>query len=232
MERNEPNTTEQTKPKPKMPVAESTVGVGSSGIDWDKLKPVSVSYEDSVTDARKNDIWKRLYDRAGLSSGSEKERQEIRLGVYAYCCKNGTSREGSYEGEFQTASGKIVPASIIPQAATRMHIRKFMRANMMDSYEALKKSKIMEEDGRFIAKAGALGIAPEAAFAMADWLTDCPNFTPSEARAHDLSFTRSIDRARRARDGNSLEAVEEGRSERNMRAQGPGAEAQGNPVKF
>jgi len=129
------------------------------------------------------------------------------------------------------ATGKKVSAEIIVKAAGNRRIRKFFRANMIESYDFFKQSRVMESDERFIAKAANFGIPPESAFAIADWMTDCPKFTPSESRAHELVFARSIDRARRAREGDTLERVEERRMDKALEAQGPGTEA-GRRIEF
>jgi len=64
------------------------------------------------------------------------------------------------------------------------------------------------------------GVDPHVAFAAADWLDDCPYFTPAEARAHTAVRVYGINRARRARGGMSLEDVEHNRRDGELVATG------------
>lgn len=165
-------------------------------------------------------VWKRMYALARMSAPSEKQQKAFRLAVYAYCVVNGSSREGKYTGTMVLNDGTVVDAAVIPQAATKMHVRKFLRGNMKESYEALKMSGVIEEDERYVAKVAAFGVAPEAAFATADWMADCPHFTPSENRAHLAARDHGLQRSRRARGGQSLEDVERERLSDDLDAQG------------
>jgi len=213
-----------------------TTGVSSTQsqskkVDWSAVIPKSVDSEDALGSAKVASIWEKMYREAGLANASEDERRALRAAVYVYCALNGTSRVGDYASEMVLSTGKTIPAAIIPQCTSRMHIRKFLRGNMIESYKFLKESRVMESHDRFIAKCAALQIAPEAAFATADWLADCPLFTPQELAAHSKTFTRGIDRSRRARDGMTLEGVEERADQENLRAQGP-AVARGAQIDF
>lgn len=190
-------------------------------VDWFSVVPRRVDSEDALGDESNARAWEKLYREAKLSSAGEEERRAMRAAVYVYCAKNGTSREGDYTGSMVLSNGTTVSSAVIARAAGRHHIRKFLRANMIESYQFFKASRVMESDERFVAKCAALGIAADFAFATSDWLTDCPLFTPSEARAHELTFVRSIDRARRARGGKTLETVEGERIGANLEAQGP-----------
>jgi len=190
-------------------------------VDWAAVVPRRVDSEDALGVDQNKATWEKLYREAGMTAGNEEERRALRAAVYVYCAKNGTSREGDYGGEMVLSTGKHVPAAVIPKAASRNRIRKFLRANMNESYEFFKSSRVMESDDRFIAKYAGHGISPDNAFAAADWLTDCPLFTPAEVKVHNAIFVHSIDRAARARGGNTLETVENDRVQEGLRAQGP-----------
>jgi len=219
----EPKRNEPNRPEPNLKEM-------SAEKSWADLKPKSVGNEDALSDDQNKLVWEKLYKMVGAASAEEDTKKSIRLAVYAYCCVNGTSRDGQYEVPFKTSTGLEIDSAVIPQAASRMQIRKFLRSNMIESYEALKSSGVIEENARYVMKVSALGVSPACAFATADWLTDCPLFTPAENRAHEASFTASVERAKRSRGGHSLENVEKARVDAGLAAQGP-AEASG-PVTF
>lgn len=79
----------------------------------------------------------------------------------------------------------------------------------------------MESYERFVAHCARFGINPEDSFATADFLADCPEFTPGETKAHNSVFAHSVERARRARDGKALETVEDERVSDELTASGP-----------
>lgn len=205
----------------------------SRRVVWSERAPKMVASEDSMDPRKVAAVWQKMYNEARMGGMSEAEQQAFRLGVYVYACKNGTSREGDYSGSIVLNNGAEFSAAVIPRATGKMSIRKFFRGCALESYEALKESGCMEADERFVAKVSALGVTPECAFATADWLTDCPKFTPAERAAHDKTFTMGIERARRARDGSTLESVEGGRVARTLEAQGPAtAPLAGHEVRF
>jgi hypothetical protein len=170
--------------------------------------------------AKVAEAWKKLYFNAKLSNPDEKTQAACRLAVYKYLCLNGTSREGTYSGLITMSNGESFPSSVIPLATGKMQIRKFMRGNMVESYESLKSSRAMDTENRFIAKQANLGISAECAFAVADWMTDCPLFTPAESAAHGKSLVHGLERSRRARGDQTLEGVEKARVDEGLRAQG------------
>jgi len=196
-------------------------GPPSNLSDWGDMVPKSTTFADCVSDKEKVQIWNKIYNECGMRSANEKERKMVRAAIYTYCCKNGTSREGEYSGTITLANGQEIEAAVIPRCAGRMKIRKFLRANMLESYDYFKQSRVMEADERFVTKAAAFGVSADAAFALADWLDDCPKFAPAEAKAHQAVFVASIERARRARGGHSLEDVEGERITDELRANGP-----------
>jgi len=189
-------------------------------IDWGAIVPVSFDSEDAMNPARVAAKWQYMYTLAGLRSPGEETQAAFRLAVYAYACRSGTSREGTYSGEIVMADGTKFTAAVIPRAVGKIDIRKFFRGNSAESYEALKLSRVMQGDERFVAKCEELGIGAEEAFATADWLGDCAQMTPSERVAHSKSLNYGLSRARRARDGRALEQVEEGRVEKGLQVQG------------
>jgi len=166
---------------------------------------------------------------AGLRMPSEAEQAAFRLAAYRYACVNGTSREAAYSGSATMSNGHRFATSIIPQAVGRMNIRRFFRSNMKESYEALKASETVERDEpRYVASVGALGISSACAFATADWLADCPMFTPEEGRAHQAAFDYRVQRSKRARGGRTLEEVESVRRGETLEAQGPATAGDGD----
>jgi len=192
-----------------------------SDVDWSTYIPVAVDREDSFGPEKVRVTWQKMFQYAGLKSPNEDTQRAFRMAVYVYGCLNGTSREGNYSGQIQMSTGFKFDASVIPRATGKLGIRRFFRGCMAESYTALKKSGVMEGDERFVARAAELGIAAESAFAMADWMADCPFFTPVETEAHRKAFSYSVTRARGARGGN-LEHVEEERMKDVLDAQGSG----------
>jgi len=221
---NEPSRTEMAE---KGGSAASAAGVV---VNWADHKPKSVDFEDAMNERKCKEVWGKMLRDAGLPTAGEAQQRSFRLAVYVYACKNGTSREGDYKGKIQMSDGTTFDAAVIPRATGRMSIRKFFRGNMDESYRALKLSGVMLEDDRFVAKAAMSGIAADDAFATADWMTGCPLFTPSEAKSHEASFTYSIERAKRAREGKTLEGVERDRQDRELEAQGGMEQPEGRKV--
>lgn len=182
--------------------------VNSRETEWSELVPQFVGHEDEMSPERVKTSWEKMYRLASMKAPTEKQRAAFRLAVYAYSAVNGTTRVGDYAGVFVLADGTEVPAAVIPRGAGQLDIRRFFRGNMKESYDALKGSGVLERDARFVAKAAALGIRPEEAFAMADWFADCPYFTPGEKLAHEKSLKYALSRSRRTRGGRPLEEVE------------------------
>jgi len=182
--------------------------------------PKEVGYEDAMSASQVKAIWNNIYAR--IKPGmNEQEQRAVRIAFYVYAAKNGTSRVGSYSAKIVLSNGTEIDAAILPQATGPMGIRKFFRGNMDEAYVALKDSKAMERDPRFVAKVSDLNIGAEAAFATGDWFTNCALFTPAEKQAHQKSFDASVERARRTRNGHTLESVEHQRNQRSLEVQGP-----------
>lgn len=219
----EPNRTEPNKTK--MAKVESSTAqqktVESSTIKWSELTPISVDFEDAMGPKRVAEVWQKMMIKAGVRSASEDTQRSFRLAVYVYGALNGTSREGNYKGEIKMSTGHAFDASVIPQSTGNLEIRQFFRGNMVESYHALKLSGAIAANERMVARAAALGISADCAFAMADWMASCPLFTNNEAKAHDAAFVYSVQRSRRARGGRNLEAVEGDRRESVLESQGP-----------
>jgi len=200
--------------------ASGSYAANAGAIQWDDLVPKSVDDEDSMSAEKVKVVWLDMYARAGLRNPSEGVQAAFRLAVYVYAAKNATSRQGNYRGSFTLADGTKVDASVIPAATGKMNIRRFFRGNMEESYVALKRSRAMEQEKRFIAKAADLGITSDCAFATADWLAGCPDLTPAEAAAHNKSFVNGLERAKRSRGGKTLEDVEDGLNDKELSVQG------------
>jgi len=131
----------------------------------------------------------------------------------------------------KAASGKVFSAAWIVEAVNIMELRRFLRACMKESYDFLKISGyIQTKELKFVAKAAALGIGPDEAFAMADWFTDCPWFTPLEKKAHELSRNKGLNKSRFARDGRTLEEVEAASVKASLEAGAPLPEISGAGV--
>jgi len=200
--------------------------------DWSAYAPKHVDYEDTMNPEDVKQKWTEMYRRAGLKSPSEDEQRSFRMAVYVYAAMNGTSRAGNYKGVIITSGGKRFSAAIVPQVTGQFAIRQFMRGNMNESYHALKESRVMENDARCIAKAAEKGIAADCAFAMADWMTNCPFFTPAEIAAQSKSLNYGLRRAKGARDGMSLEAVEHDNQRETLSAQGHVSGSHGSDSMF
>jgi len=220
-----------TKPNSGFPEEQRGSSQSQAG-SWLDVVPKSVDSEDALSFSENKAVWEKIYKAIGKATANESERKAVRAGIYAYCAKNATSREGDYAGSIQLADGTTISAAVIPQSAGKMKIRKFLRANMMESYDFFKTTRVMESDDRFVAKCATKGISAENAFATADWLADCPKFTPGEQKAHESSFNIGVDRARRARGGHNLEDVEQGRVQEGLRVQGPLDDDRGSSMVF
>jgi len=187
--------------------------------DWASVAPLVVDREDTMGIDKVALVWEKIYRLAGLKNPTEDKRKACRLAVYVYGVLNGTSREGGYSGSIVMSDGTKFSASVIVQATTKFKLRQFYRGNMVESYSALKNSNVIENNDRFVAKAAKLGIAPECAFAMADWFGDCHLLSPAETHAHSKSFAHALERAKRSR-GGTLEEVEDERVSAELHAQG------------
>lgn len=211
---------------PAQTSSSSTGTIGSTRPDssnfneWTELIPKEVTPADSLSVAESEKNWQEMYKLAGLATGSEKQKKAFRAWAYVQGCLNGTSRQGDFRGVDKLFDGTPVEAAIIPRVLGR-DIRKHYRANMDESYKFFKTTRVMETYSRFIKKCAGLGIGASEAFATADWLDDCPHFTPGEAAAHAKSFNTSLARARRARDGKTLEQVEDEDLAQAIRVNGP-----------
>jgi len=201
--------------------------------EWTECMPKSVTFADcmSASDAAK--AWNDMYKLVGIATGTEKQKKMFRAWAYVQGSLNGTSRQGDYATIDNLADGTEVASAVIPRVTGRA-IRKFFRASMEESYYALKTTKVMETYPRFVTRCAAMGIGAHEAFATSDWMDDCPYFTPSEANAHAKSFNYGIARARRARDGRTLEQVEDAETAATIRVNGPdmGDVGRAGPVDF
>jgi len=189
--------------------------------DWARLKPLGFGRDDAMEADEVKRCWAKIYKDAGLRSPGEEIQAACRLGVYAYACANGTSKWGSYSRTVVMSNGHKFAAAVVPVATGQTEIRRFFRGNLEESYKALKESQVMQDDERYLMYASKHGVSPACAFALADWLTDCPLFTPEENRAHEQLFAYRTERARRARGGRSIEEVDGERRAESLRAQGP-----------
>jgi len=193
----------------------------SKGIDWKAVAPKSVEHEDSMSPDNVKVCWEKIYKAARILSADEATKRSLRLALYAYAAVNGTSRVGNYGKRVTLSGGNVVEAAVIPQSVGKFNIRQFFRGNMTEAYEALKSSQTLALDSRFVAKWQAYGIDASVCYAVADFLDDCPHFTPEEERAHSIARTQGIERSRRARGGKGLEAVEQDERDLAMNVQGP-----------
>jgi len=219
-------TTPSETPKVKGPV----VGNNNKAFDWSSLKPKVVASEDAMSAENVSSVWASIEKEHGFRSLSEEQRAGLRLAVYAYFARNGTSREGDYSGTVTMYDGTVIKAHLIKKACG-FEPRKFARGSMYEAYNALKESRIMEEDERFVAKAASLGVGASEAFATADFLDDCPFFTPKELKAHDTARNYGLRRAKGARGGRSLEDVVDDRVNDGLQAGVTEFESEG-PVRF
>lgn len=214
--------------QPSKPV--SGEGFGAKTNKWIAAAPKAVDSENALGPEKVRAAWAKMYTAAGVSG--EEGQMQLRAAVYLYGLINGTSREGSYKGFMKLANGMSVSASVIVAAVGGTEIRKFFRGNMEESYEALKIMPLADLAPAVVVKAAELGCAADEAFATADWMSNNHRFTPGELRVHNLAFTTSVSRARRARSGQSLEDVERGRLHEMVASQGPEAVAGGSRIDF
>jgi len=188
----------------------------AKAVEWASYAPKVIPSEDAMSAEDCDIVWGKLARYAGFSSANEDEQLSIKLATYSYFARNGTSREGDYGAIIKMSNGKNLQAADIKRAVG-IGPRKFMRGCMSESYVALKSSRVMETDERFVAKAAAFGVSPECAFAIADWFDECPYFTPKERTAHEAAKNHGLTRARNARNG-TLEDVERDRLNEGLNA--------------
>jgi len=196
-------------------------GIVAGKIDWAALAPKSVDYEDTMSERRVNAAWQKMFALGGLRNPGEETQASFKLAVFVYLCVNGTSAEGNYAGSMWLSDGTEVSASVIPQAVGAREIRRFMRGNSELSYYALKQSRVMEKDEKWVTKCSQFGATAANCFAVADWFSGCPLLTPQEKAVHEANFTYSVSRARRARGGRTLEEVYDDRNKETLEANGP-----------
>lgn len=204
-----------------------------TSMSWASLAPQHVDRAAQLPEGKIQETWNKMYALAECSSKDEAFKMGFRFAAYEYGLVNGTSRAGDYAGELVLFDGTHIPAAVIPQATGVMQIRKFFRSNMGESYKYFKDTARAEALPDVVSKAAKLGIPAADAFAMADWMTNCPKFTPGEQAAHTKSFNHSLMRSRAARGGASLENVEDASLSRGLSAQvmsepSPG----GKPIDF
>jgi len=198
-------------------------GKGDQGVDWASLAPRGVDWVRVMSKLKVDKKWEEIYAAAGLRNPSESTRASLRLGVYVYLFRNGATRVGEYSGLITMSDGHSFPASVIVRAVGPVDMRRFMRGNVIESYRALKESRVIENSAEDVAAVAPFGIRAEDAFATADWFDQCSMLTPSEKAAHDKVFNYKLERSSRSRGNKTLESVEEDGLEDKLRAQEVGA---------
>lgn len=180
--------------------------------------PKGVDSIDAMSPALNAETWQKVY--TAVKASNEGEYKAVRCGVYVYCVVNGCSQKSEFSGDVVTADGKRFPASVIAVAATRQMVRRFLRANMEEAYRFLKNTRVIESYPRYVSRVSTKGIKSSEAFATADFLRDCPLFTPAEQDAHNRYQTFSVDRARHARGGKTIDDLTEEGNRAVLAAQG------------
>lgn len=207
-----------------------STGSSSKVVDWAAIVPRSIGREDAMSESQCKVKWGKMMRLANLKTPNESTQNAFKLAVYTYLAVNGTSREGNYAATIQMADGTTFDAAVIPGGIGKSEIRRFMRGEMNNAYEALKASAAVERDERYVAGVGKLGVLPAQAFATADFFDGCALFTPLEEMAHGLARNNSLVRAAKGR-GGTLESVERSRVEDSLEAQGAGSVASASRVE-
>jgi len=192
--------------------------------DWSAYTPLRLDVADAMPMEEAQLVWANLYAAANLTNATEEIKKGFRGLVYAEMFVQGTSRAGGYVGKMQASNGTVLPVSIIPSTVPQGQLRRFLRADLEESYNALKTMRLDRVAAKRVAKATELGIPANYAFATADWLTGCPEFRAPEAEAHKVYMGTSIRRANAAR-GGTLESVERSYVEPRVPSQAPVGEA-------
>lgn len=189
--------------------------------EYSKLVPAHVDDVTTMSEDKVNATWEAIYKLMGVSSAGEDEKKAIRCGVYTYARKNGTSRAGGWNKTFTTANGKTYEAACVLAVTGKFELRRFFRGNERESYKYLKYSGVVESTPKLMMEGEQYGVAPECVFALADWLDDCPFLMPEEKQAHEKARVYNYERAKRARGGKSLEAIEDEQRAKALEVQGP-----------
>jgi len=155
-----------------------------------------------VADAK----WNKIYQVFGVSG--EQGRAEVKLALYAYFAVNGTSKCGDYGQTIITSGGATCLASDVVNIIGKDVLRRFFRAYADEPYWALKGSNVLESDGVAVAKAAERNIPSNMVYLLADYLSDCPAMTPSEAAVYARAFSYNIKRAGAARGGRDTASVD------------------------
>jgi len=176
----------------------SNVGVSSKSAKerWASVSAVPQPREDRLPMELAVPMWQKIYSLFGAKG--EKDQDEAFVAVQGFFCANGCSPAGHYSREVKTGGGVVVPSSDIVKVTGRLEgdVRKFLRARMRDSYEALKYSAVVMQDEVLLQKAESVGIPRSMAFLLADWLKDCECFNAEEQDLYQKVSRRTLEAAR------------------------------------
>jgi len=202
----------------------SSAGVGlGSGVAGGNIKgkfddciPQRVDAVSVMTNDNTRKAWEFMYAKAGLASGGEEKKRQLRCAVYCYLAINGTSPVGTYDGEIVSGSGNRMRASEIPAATGRQEVRRFMRANTAESIDFFRESGVLEILPAVVSKCELMSVRLSEAIAFCDWLDGAPGLTPAEREVSARVKIFGLGRSRGARGGKPLEALRDERLEESI----------------
>eukprot|EP00249_Psilotum_nudum_P025497 c30029_g1_i1 orf=112-768(+) len=166
---------------------------------WGNVAIPEIEHEDRLSASDARDVWNDVF-RLFRATGEEAQR-EVKLAVYAYYGVNGASRRTKHSRDINTGGGASVLASDVGNVIGMHRIRQFLRADVAEAYSALKETGVLENDEVFVSKAMEKGVPRGFMHCAVDYLRGCSLLTEEEKIYVDHHFSYSIQRARGARGG-------------------------------
>jgi len=175
---------------------------------YESVSSTQVEHEDRMDTDGAQELWNEIYQLFGATA--EAMQTNVRVAVYGYYAVNGASRRTPHGRDVTTSDGVTAPSAEVLKVIGKERIRKFMRADVVDAYSALKYSPVITTDEIFAAKMERERNVPRSyCYAAVDFLRGCPEFTPEEVKYSESAFRLGINRADNARRGISIDELDE-----------------------
>lgn len=185
---------------------------------WGNVAVPRVEHEDRMAVEEAEAVWNRIYSL--FRAAGEEARNEVKLAVYAYYAVNGSSPQTPHSKDIVTGGGvSVASADVLDAIGSRELIRRFLRAHVEEAYSALKESEVLATDDVYVAKVADKGIPRQYAYCGADFLRGCGLLMPVEKDYADRAFNYSVQRARSARGGRTVEQIDEESRDARLTAQ-------------
>lgn len=170
---------------------------------WSNVALPEVEHEDRLPLGEAAETWNGIYRL--FRAGGEDAQKEVKLAVYAYYAINGASRRTKHSRDITTGGGASVLASDVLDVIGEKKIRQFCRADVNEAYSALKESGVLENDEVFAHLAMEKGVPRGSLHCAVDYLRGCSLLTVEEKEFARNHFNASIEKARNARGGLTID---------------------------